>query len=103
VDELDSDLIDGTEEQRTRYLPGLTDGTLIGANGASEPDAGSDVFSMRSRAVRDGDGYVLTGTKIFVTNATVADLFVVYATIDPKLGATGSPRSSSSAIRPGSQ
>ena len=79
----------GTEEQRRQYLPGLTSGALIGANGASEPDSGSDVFSMRTRAVRDRDSYVLTGTKTFVTNGPVADLMVVYATIDPKLGATG--------------
>ena len=82
-------LIYGTEEQKPRYLPGLCDGSLIGANAASEPDAGSDIFSMRTRAVRDGDHYVLNGTKTFVTNAPVADLFVAYATIDPALGATG--------------
>ena len=79
----------GTEDQRSRYLPGLCDGTLVGANGASEPDSGSDIFSMRTRAVRDGDHYVLNGTKTFVTNAPVADLVVAYATLDPKLGATG--------------
>lgn len=82
-------LIHGTDDQRRRYLPGLCDGTLVGANGASEPDAGSDVFSLRTRAVRNGEGYVLTGTKTFVSNAPVADVFVVYATVDPKLGATG--------------
>lgn len=79
----------GTEDQRQRYLPGLSSGALIGANGASEPDAGSDVFSMRTRAVREGTHYVLTGTKTFVTNGPVADVAVVYATVDPKLGATG--------------
>lgn len=82
-------LIYGTEEQKRRYLPGLCDGTLIGANGASEPDAGSDVFAMRTHAVREGDCYVLTGTKTFVSNATVADVVVAYATLDTKLGATG--------------
>jgi alkylation response protein AidB-like acyl-CoA dehydrogenase len=82
-------LMYGTDQQRDRYLPGLTDGTLIGANGASEPDAGSDVFAMRTRAVREGDEYILTGTKTFVTNAQVADLVVAYATVDVKLGATG--------------
>jgi alkylation response protein AidB-like acyl-CoA dehydrogenase len=82
-------LIYGTDEQRQRYLPRLCSGALVGANGASEPDAGSDVFSMRTTARRDGDEYVLTGTKTFVTNAPVADLAVVYATIDPALGATG--------------
>jgi alkylation response protein AidB-like acyl-CoA dehydrogenase len=79
----------GTSDQRERYLPRLSSGEWIGANGASEPDAGSDVFSMRTSAVRDGDEYVLTGTKTFVTNGPVADVVVAYATIDPKLGATG--------------
>jgi alkylation response protein AidB-like acyl-CoA dehydrogenase len=79
----------GTEEQRRKYLPPLCDGTLIGANAASEADAGSDIFSMRTRAVRDGESYVLTGAKTFVTNAPVADLFVAYATVNPALGAMG--------------
>jgi alkylation response protein AidB-like acyl-CoA dehydrogenase len=79
----------GTDEQHTRYLPKLLSGEWIGANGASEPDAGSDIFAMRTRAVRDGDDYVLDGTKTFVTNALDADVFVVYATIDRALGATG--------------
>jgi hypothetical protein len=79
----------GTEGQRARYLPGLCDGTLIGANAATEPEAGSDIFSLRTRAVRDGDSYVLTGAKMFVTNAQVADLIVAYATIDPALGPMG--------------
>jgi alkylation response protein AidB-like acyl-CoA dehydrogenase len=82
-------LIYGTDEQRHRYLPRLSSGALVGANGASEPDAGSDVFAMRTIARRDGDDYVLTGTKTFVTNAPVADLAVVYATLDPALGTTG--------------
>jgi alkylation response protein AidB-like acyl-CoA dehydrogenase len=79
----------GSDAQRRRWLPGLCDGTLIGANAASEPDAGSDVFAMRTRAVRDGDHYVLTGTKMFVTNAPIADVIVAYATIDPALGPMG--------------
>ena len=79
----------GTPAQRDRYLPGLSNGTLIGANGASEPDAGSDIFAMRTRADRREDGYILTGTKMFVTNAPVADLIVAYATIDPALGPMG--------------
>jgi alkylation response protein AidB-like acyl-CoA dehydrogenase len=82
-------LIYGTDEQRKKYLPLLCDGTFIGANAASEPDAGSDIFSMRTRATRDGDSYVLNGAKTFVTNAPVADLFVAYATINPSLGAMG--------------
>ena len=79
----------GSPEQRERYLPSLCDGSRIGANAATEPEAGSDIFSMRTHARRDGDTYVLTGTKMFVTNAPVADLIVAYATIDPALGATG--------------
>ena len=79
----------GTPAQREKYLPGLCDGSRIGANAASEPDAGSDIFAMRTRAAKDGDAYVLNGTKMFVTNAPVADLFVSYATIDPALGVTG--------------
>jgi alkylation response protein AidB-like acyl-CoA dehydrogenase len=79
----------GTEEQRRRYLPGLCNGELVGANGASEPEAGSDIFAMRMRAERVGDCYVLSGAKTFVTNAPVANLFVVYATLDPALGPMG--------------
>ena len=79
----------GTEEQQKKYLPGLAGDALIGANGASEPDAGSDIFSMRMRAERKGDHYLLNGTKTFVSNAPVADLFVTYATIDPSLGSMG--------------
>jgi alkylation response protein AidB-like acyl-CoA dehydrogenase len=79
----------GSDEQRTRYLPGLTSGDLVGANAASEPGAGSDVYSMTTTARREDDVYVLNGAKTFVTNAPVADLFVAYATVNPSLGATG--------------
>jgi alkylation response protein AidB-like acyl-CoA dehydrogenase len=79
----------GTEEQKKRYLPGLCDGNLIGANGASEPSAGSDIFSMQTQVKKIGSDYVLNGRKIFVTNAPVADLFTIYATLDPQLGASG--------------
>ena len=79
----------GTPEQKQFYLPRLSNGEWISANAASEPEAGSDVFSMRTRAERQGDHYVLNGTKTFVTNAQVADLFVAYATIDPRLGSMG--------------
>jgi alkylation response protein AidB-like acyl-CoA dehydrogenase len=79
----------GTAEQKKKYVPGLCDGNLIGANGASEPNAGSDIFSMQTRVRKDGSDYVLNGRKIFVTNAPVADLFAIYATLDPQLGAAG--------------
>jgi len=79
----------GTPEQKQFYLPRLSNGEWISANAASEPEAGSDVFSMRTLAERRGDHYVLNGTKTFVTNAQVADLFVAYATIDPRLGSMG--------------
>ena len=79
----------GTTEQKKKYLPGLCDGSVIGANGASEPTAGSDIFSMQTRVRKDRSDYVLNGRKIFVTNAPVADLFTIYATLDPELGAAG--------------
>jgi hypothetical protein len=72
----------GSEEQKNKYLPGLCGGVIIGAHGMSEPDAGSDAFSLGTTAQRIGDRYVLNGTKTFVTNAPVADLFVVFATIN---------------------
>ena len=79
----------GTTEQKRKYLPGLCDGSLIGANGASEAGAGSDVYSMRTRVEKVSAGYMLNGAKIYVTNAPVADLFAVYATIDAKIGVMG--------------
>jgi len=82
-------LTHGTAAQKARWLGPLSDGTLIGANGSSEPGAGSDIFSMRTRAEKRGDHYLINGTKTFCTNGPVADLFVIYATIDPALGAMG--------------
>ncbi|MCP2342408.1 acyl-CoA dehydrogenase family protein [Actinomadura rupiterrae] len=79
----------GDEEQRRRYLPGLASGRLIGANAMTEPDSGSDALSLSTTAERDGDSYRLTGRKLYVTNAPVADLFVVYATVGRNLGFTG--------------
>lgn len=79
----------GTEAQRARYLPRLCSGEWIGAHGMSEPDAGSDAFSLRTVATRDGDEYVLHGTKTFVSNAPVADCYVIFATVDRSLGALG--------------
>ena len=58
----------GTESQKRRYLPGLCDGRLLGANAASEPEAGSDIFGMQTRAERHGDGWVLNGRKTWITS-----------------------------------
>ena len=79
----------GTDAQKERYLTALCDGRVVGAHGMSEPDSGSDAFSMRTRAEAVGGGYRLNGTKTFVTNAPVADLFVVFATVDRKRGMWG--------------
>lgn len=73
----------GTEAQKQKYLPGLCSGELIGAHAMSEPDSGSDAYSLRTRAQRVEGGYVLTGSKMFVTNAPIADLTLVFATVDP--------------------
>ena len=72
-----------------RYLADLASGKLICANGTSEPEAGSDVFAMKTTAVRTSAGYVLDGTKVFVTNAPVADLFLLYASTSPERGYLG--------------
>jgi hypothetical protein len=77
----------GSEEQKRRFLPGLADGRLIGGNAMSEPQAGSDAYSLRTTAVQDGAHYVLNGSKIYVTNGPVADLVVVFATLDRARGA----------------
>jgi glutaryl-CoA dehydrogenase len=69
----------GTEEQRQRYLPGLGKGELIGCFGLTEPDHGSDPGSMATRAVKDGDGWRITGAKTWISNAPIADVFVVWA------------------------
>ena len=76
----------GTEAQKERYLPGLAGGKLAGF-AATEPDAGSDILSMKSRAVRKGGFYVLNGQKCFITNGSIADLLTVYAFTDPEKGA----------------
>jgi alkylation response protein AidB-like acyl-CoA dehydrogenase len=79
----------GTDEQKQRYLPGLCDGSIVGANGASEVEAGSDIFSMTTRVERRDDAWVLNGRKMWVTSGPVADLFVCYATRDPAQGVLG--------------
>ncbi|WP_136246616.1 acyl-CoA dehydrogenase family protein [Halomonas borealis] len=76
-------LIDGTPEQKTRYVPRLATGEIISAFCLTEPDSGSDAASLRTTAIRDGDYYVLNGTKRFITNGPEADLFTVMARTDP--------------------
>lgn len=79
----------GTDAQKRRYLPGLCDGSLIAANAMSEPDAGSDVFALRTRAKPVDGGYLLNGTKTFITNAPIADVAIVFAVTDPEKGFHG--------------
>jgi len=79
----------GTEEQKQKYLVPLAQGKAIGAFGLTEPQAGSDAGATRTRAVRDGDEWVLNGQKIFITNGSVADIFVVTAKTDPEAGTRG--------------
>jgi hypothetical protein len=79
----------GSEAQKRKFLPGLCSGELIGAHGMSEPDSGSDAYSLRTRAIQVDEGYVLNGTKMFVTNAPNADLALIFATVDPANGVGG--------------
>ncbi len=79
----------GSEAQKRRYLPGLVSGAQVGALAMSEPGAGSDVVSMRLRADKRGDRYVLNGTKMWITNGPEADVLVVYAKTDPAAGSRG--------------
>ena len=79
----------GTEAQKQRFLPGLCSGELVGALAMSEPGAGSDVVSMKLRAEKRGDRYVLNGNKMWITNGPEADVLVVYAKTDPDAGAKG--------------
>ncbi len=79
----------GTEAQKRRYLPELCNGTLVGANGASESEAGSDIYSMRATAERRGDAWVLNGAKTWITSGPVADLYVCYAVTNPERGLLG--------------
>lgn len=79
----------GNAGQKSRYLPGLIAGSAVGALAMSEPEAGSDVVSMRLRAEHRGDVYVLNGTKMWITNGPDADVLVVYAKTDPEAGPRG--------------
>lgn len=79
----------GSAEQKAKFLPGLIDGTQVGALAMSEPGSGSDVVSMKLNAKKDGDDYVLTGNKMWITNGPDADTLVVYAKTDPNAAARG--------------
>jgi L-prolyl-PCP dehydrogenase len=72
----------GSPAQQQAYLPGLISGDLIGVHAMTEPDSGSDAYAMRTRFERQGDGYLLNGTKLYITNAPVADVVLVFA-VDP--------------------
>jgi alkylation response protein AidB-like acyl-CoA dehydrogenase len=79
----------GTEAQKKKFLPRLTSGEMIGANAMSEPNSGSDAYSIATTATKKGDHYVLNGGKVFVSNGPVADIYLAFATIDPALGPNG--------------
>lgn len=75
----------GTEQQKQKYLPGMAKGKLIGCFGLTEPDHGSDPGGMETKAVEDGDSYILNGAKMWITNGTIADLAIVWAKLDGKI------------------
>lgn len=79
----------GTEEQRQRWLPRMASGDAVGAVAMTEPGGGSDLKAVRTRAVQDGDGYVIDGSKTFITNALHADVLLLVAKTDPAAGAKG--------------
>ena len=79
----------GTEEQKQKYLPGMAAGDLIGAFALTEPSAGSNAVALRTKAVRQGDKYILNGSKHYITNGPIADVFTVMAVTDPSRGAKG--------------
>lgn len=79
----------GSEEQKAKWLPGLAGGTKIAGVAMSEPGGGSDLQSMKTRAIRNGDEYLLSGSKIFITNGSQADLLVIAAKTDPDARAKG--------------
>ncbi len=78
-------ILAGTEEQKQRFLTPFTEKPIMASFCLTEPGAGSDAASLRTRAVRDGDYYILNGTKQFITNGSVASLYVVFATVNPEL------------------
>lgn len=82
-------LVAGSDEQRARWAEPALEGLLMGGFAITEPGAGSDVASMTTRATRDGDDYVLDGHKWFISNAGIADFYVVFASTDPPAGSRG--------------
>lgn len=82
-------VLSGTEEQKNEYLPGVVTGESLVAFALTEPNAGSDAAAMTTRAVEDGDSYILNGRKCFITMAPIADHAIVYAKTDPEKGAKG--------------
>jgi len=82
-------LMFGTEEQKRCYLPRLARGEIVGAHAITEPSSGSDAYSLKTRADRRGNCYVLNGSKTFITNAENADVITVFANVDPSRGAAG--------------
>ena len=82
-------LLDGTEEQKQHYLPKLASGELLSSFCLTEPDSGSDAASLKTTAVRDGDHYVLNGTKRFITNAPEAGVYTVMARTNPEIKGSG--------------
>src|SRR6185437_8826376 len=73
----------GNEEQKNRYLPKMASGEYLGAFCLTESSSGSDAGALRTRAVKDGDNYVLNGSKMFITNGGVADVYIVFASTSP--------------------
>lgn len=83
-------IVDGTPEQKSTWLPQLASGRITGCFALTEPEAGSDATAQKTMAVRDGDDFVITGKKCYITNAPIADLFTVFARTDPaSTGAAG--------------
>lgn len=78
-----------SDAHKDRFLPGLASGEIIGVQAMTEPGSGSDAFSLQTMATESGDDYILNGSKTFITNAPVADLFVVFASTDPALKSMG--------------
>lgn len=79
----------GSEEQKQKYVPKLASGEYLGAFCLTEPAAGSDAGSLKSRAVKDGNHYVINGSKVFITNGGEADVYIVFANTDPEKGSRG--------------